>query len=305
MSTTATLGILLTTLLAACTPPAAPPPKDEPPTATRPAAAPAAATAETGADIRGTLTRITTDPDRPGPRLLVEGKKEPDTQWDRAWVQITPETRILARQGSTDRPAKPADLAVGQTVEARFTGPVAKSLPVQATAKEIRILGRSNSPVADPKDEPGDVSPADFMGTAGIVEKTRADLPPATLREVRTALHPGFDRVVFEFAGTELPGYHLEYIDKPVRQCASGEVVPVAGDGWLQVRLVPAQAHTEAGEATVHERERRLDFPVLRELESTCDFEGHVEWVLGVASPNRYRVLELTAPPRLVVDVRH
>jgi len=295
MSTTATLGILLTAFLATtCTPPT--------PVASTEEDAPT----ETGVDIRGTITRIAEkEPERPGPRILVEGQKEPDTNWDQAWIQITPDTRILARQGQETRPAKATDLAVGQTVEARFTGPVAKSLPLQATAKEVVILGSGSTPIADPKDEPGDTSAPDFLGTAGIVEKSRADLRPVTLRDVRTALHPGFDRVVFEFAGAELPGYHPEYIDKPVRQCASGEVVPIAGDGWLQVRLVPAQAHTESGEPTIRERERRLDYPVLRELESTCDFEGHAEWVLGVTSPNRYRVLELTGPPRLVVDVRH
>lgn len=301
MSTTGSLGILLTAFLAGtCTPPSTPPAEKTPP----PAARPETATVEAGADIRGTITRLTTEAGRPGPRILIEGTKEADTHWDRGWVQITPETRVLKREEQENRPAKPGDLAVGQTVEARFTGAIAKSLPLQATAKEIVILG-SGSPVADAQDEPGDTSAADFLGTAGIVEKSRADLRPVTLREVRTALHPGFDRIVFEFAGAELPGYHLEYIDKPVRQCASGEVVSIAGDGWLQVRLVPAQAHTESGEPTIGERERRLDYPVLRELESTCDFEGHVEWVLGVASPNRYRALELAGPPRLVVDVRH
>src|SRR4029077_7912537 len=100
------------------------------------------ATEETGPDIRGTITRIAEkEPDRPGPRILVEGKKEPDTRWDRAWIQITPETHILKREGQENRPAKAGDLAVGQTVEARFTGPGAKSLPLQAEAKEIVILG--------------------------------------------------------------------------------------------------------------------------------------------------------------------
>lgn len=146
--------------------------------------------------------------------------------------------------------------------------------------------------------------PAPENWTAGIVEKERSELPPALLRAVRTAEQEGFDRVVFEFAEA-VPGYHIEYVDHPVRQCGSGEVMDVAGDGWLQVRLLPAQAHTEAGETTVAERERHLGFVVLRELESACDFEADVTWILGVASPNPYRILELADPPRLVVDVRH
>jgi hypothetical protein len=71
------------------------------------------------------------------------------------------------------------------------------------------------------------------------------------------------------------------------------------------VRLIPAQAHTEAGEATIKDRERHLNLPVLRELESVCDFEADVTWVLGVAARNRFRVQELPGPARLVIDIQH
>lgn len=141
--------------------------------------------------------------------------------------------------------------------------------------------------------------------TAGVVQRTREGLRPVVLREIRTARHERWDRVVFEFEGKEVPGYHLEYVERPVRRCGSGEVAEVAGEGWLEVRLTPARAHTEQGRATVQNRERALDYPVLRELEVTCDFEADVTVVLGVASPNPYRVLELSDPARLVVDVKH
>jgi len=48
-----------------------------------------------------------------------------------------------------------------------------------------------------------------------------------------------------------------------------------------------------------------LNLPVLSELELTCDFEAVVTWVLGVESPNRYRIRELNGPPRLVIDIKH
>jgi len=139
--------------------------------------------------------------------------------------------------------------------------------------------------------------------TAGVTEVRRGR--GATLRAVRTARNEGWDRVVFEFAGGVVPGYHVEYVDRPVRKCGSGDEAQVAGQGWLEVRITPAQAHDEAGRVTVADRERKLALPVLRELELTCDFEADVTWVLGVASPNRYRVQELSNPARLVVDVRH
>jgi hypothetical protein len=143
-----------------------------------------------------------------------------------------------------------------------------------------------------------------FVGTAGIVVRDASVQAAGVLRDVRTARHDGYDRVVFEFS-EELPNYHLEYVDRPVRKCGSGDPTAVAGEAWLEVRLVPAHAHDERGTPTIDDRERELQLGVLRELELTCDFEAHVTWVLGLARPNRFRVLELRSPLRLVVDVRH
>ncbi|MBA2379226.1 MAG: hypothetical protein H0V76_06600, partial [Blastocatellia bacterium] len=92
-------------------------------------------------------------------------------------------------------------------------GTVATPIPAKTTA-------------ASP--EPTD---AEFEGTAGIIEKKNPNVTEvATLREVRSARHETYDRIVFEFAGSEMPTYHIEYIDKPVRACGSGDVVPLAGD---------------------------------------------------------------------------
>lgn len=153
--------------------------------------------------------------------------------------------------------------------------------------------------------EVGDNSPGDFDGTAEIVEKKRSTMEPALLKEVRTGRHENFDRIVFQFAGPDVPGYHVEYIDKPVRQCGSGAEVPLGGDGFLLVRLQPANAHDENGKSTIVQRELNSNLPVIRESKLICDFEADVQWILGVSRPNRYRVLELLNPARLVVDVKH
>lgn len=142
--------------------------------------------------------------------------------------------------------------------------------------------------------------------TAGIVSRPAPQMQgAATMTRVRAARHEDYDRAVFEFEGDSVPGYHIEYIDRPVRKCGSGDVVELMGDGWLEIRMQPARAHTEAGEATITERARLYDLPVLKEMELTCDFEAVTTWVLGVSSPNRYRVMELSSPARLVVDIRH
>jgi hypothetical protein len=144
----------------------------------------------------------------------------------------------------------------------------------------------------------------DFEGTIGIVEQAKPNEPLRVLSDARTGRHERYDRVVFEFSGA-VPGYRVQYIDKPVRKCGSGDPTQIEGDGWLEVTFNPANAHTEEGKPTVTQRERHERLGVLRELELTCDFEAYVTWVMGVASPNRYRVLELSDPPRLVIDIHH
>jgi hypothetical protein len=117
-------------------------------------------------------------------------------------------------------------------------------------------------------------------------------------------VNQGFDRVVLEFLGSGVPGYRVEYVDRPNIECGSGDSTPVAGDAWLSITLRGTQAHTDEGKATVQPRERRLQMPVVKELEFTCDYEGVVQIVLGVARPNQYRVTELQNPTRLIVDVQ-
>lgn len=150
----------------------------------------------------------------------------------------------------------------------------------------------------------GQTIPSQFTGTTGLVQRAHPLPQPAVLRSVETASCAGYDRVVFEFEGG-ISGYKVEYVDRPIRDCGAGNVIPVAGDAWLKIHLTPAQAHTDAGQATVTDRNRVLNYPNARQLVDVCDFEGNVEWVLGVASPKRFRVVELPNPPRLVMDVKH
>jgi hypothetical protein len=145
-------------------------------------------------------------------------------------------------------------------------------------------------------------SPEEFVGTLGPVDRQRPGAQVAVLASVRTAKHEGFERVVFEFRGDALPGYHIEYVDHPL-QCGSGEAVDLAGNAWLEVRLTPAQAHDDEGKPTIQERERAIGLQIMKEIELTCDFEADVTWVLGVGTAHRYRVAELSGPPRLVVDI--
>jgi len=51
---------------------------------------------------------------------------------------------------------------------------------------------------------------------------------------------------------------------------------------------------------------RALGLPALAEMKLICDFEGQIEWVLGVtAAAAPYRISERLAPARLVLEIRH
>ncbi|MGD9630123.1 MAG: hypothetical protein AB7V18_12840 [Pyrinomonadaceae bacterium] len=169
-------------------------------------------------------------------------------------------------------------------------------------------VANAATPTPGPKADETAAGTEGFEGTAGITDKENPKIKgSAVMSYVRTATHNGYDRVVFEFLGGELPNYHVEYVDKPVRACGSGDVVPFSGEAWLQVRFSPSQAHSPDGDATipVKDRARSPNFPVVKDLKLTCDFEGEVEWVMGVSSPNHYRIIELKDPTRVAIDIKH
>jgi beta-N-acetylhexosaminidase len=96
-------------------------------------------------DVRGTVSRVAASDDeaKKAGRLgsiLVEGVKDATTAYDKASVKVTDKTKIEKLVGKERKAAKFEDLKKGSKVQALFTGPVAESYPVQATAKEILIL---------------------------------------------------------------------------------------------------------------------------------------------------------------------
>ena len=175
--------------------------------------------------------------------------------------------------------------------------PTSASAPVPfPTAVDTAPWVPEERPAPVPSARPGE-------WTTGVVAMEKPQSFMTTLTSVRAARHPEFDRVVLEFSGDGLPGYHLEYVDRPVRACGSGEVVPMPGDAWLAIRLTPSQAHDENGRATLRGRVIRPSVANILEMRMICDFEGQVEWVLAVRSPGQFRVLELFEPSRLAIDV--
>jgi predicted secreted protein len=126
--------------------------------------------------------------------------------------------------------------------------------------------------------------------------------PVAQLSAVRAAGHPGFDRLVFQFAGALPPGRSVTWVPKVV-QDASGKVVPLGGRFFLKVVFRPAAAHTAAGHVSwTGTIPGQLDLPVLRSVKLAGDFENVLSFGVGLWEKVPLHVFTLPAPPRVVID---
>jgi hypothetical protein len=117
------------------------------------------------------------------------------------------------------------------------------------------------------------------------------------LKTVRTAPHPGYDRIVFEFTG-QIPSYDLSRQDSAafVRD-ASGQ--PVLLDGSVGIKLV--LRNTDAASSATTDTKPALTS--IREIAQIGNFERVLSYGIGISSSQCVRVLELSGPSRLVVDV--
>lgn len=120
----------------------------------------------------------------------------------------------------------------------------------------------------------------------------------AQLTSIRTAPHDGYDRVVFEFGGAGIPSYDLTRQDSATfTRDASGQSVTL--DGAAGLKLVFRDADAASGVGT----DLKPALKGLREIAQVGSFERVLSYGIGISSSQCVRVLELSGPPRLVVDV--
>lgn len=125
--------------------------------------------------------------------------------------------------------------------------------------------------------------------------------PPAQLSRVSAANHPGYDRVVFEFAGGTLPSYTLtRQASTNFVKDASGQPVTLQGSAGLKLVFHGAAGYPTYSGST----DLKPDLPVVKEVEQLGDFEGVLSWGIGLSQQSCMRTLELSGPTRLVVDVQ-
>lgn len=112
-----------------------------------------------GPDITGVVWQVTDAGDGAG-SLYVVGLQGGAGSYDRASVAVTADTAWRLADGGASRPPLDREL-VGRRVAVTFTGAVAESYPVQATAGRVRLL--------DPLGVSMDVIPAGMPQVHGRV----------------------------------------------------------------------------------------------------------------------------------------
>ena len=126
-----------------------------------------------------------------------------------------------------------------------------------------------------------------------------------TLRAVRVAPHDGYDRVVFELDGdaTGVPGYDVAYTRDP-RQPGSGARVPVRGARALRVVLHGIGYPFDTGVQEPSSSRLPAGLVAVTDVVLGATYEGDYQAVVGTSGMLPFRVIRLTKPARVVIDVR-
>jgi hypothetical protein len=177
------------------------------------------------------------------------------------------------------------------------------SSPVASASVEPSVPAASAEPSASAtSEEPTDGLPA-FACVPSVTIASTTDRAQVT--DVRIGTHDGYDRVVFEF-DSGLPNAVIEGALPPFYADPSGLEIEVGGSAFLKVTMHGASKVSPDG-AVTYDGETNFEpgFDRLQQLLEGGDFEAVSTWYLGLDGGSCFRVLALSDPSRLVIDIEH
>lgn len=117
---------------------------------------------------------------------------------------------------------------------------------------------------------------------------------------LRYAVHPTFDRVVFDFGTSRVPAYTVTPQPTNVFRIDPSDLpVTLAGTQGIRVALQFVSAPPAFGDKLLP------SYPKLKQVSQIGNFEMVVSYGLGVQGRVVMHVFTLTSPNRLVVDIAH
>lgn len=144
------------------------------------------------------------------------------------------------------------------------------------------------------------------IGEPHIEDRVQDSVAPheRVVTDVRVAAHEGFDRVVFDTAGSGGAGWFTEYTATPV-QLGSGLPVAYNGNVALNLNLSGMVRYTGDGY-------EQIDLGIIpgaggavNEVVSGINHHGQTQFVIGMNDVLPYSIQVLEEPHRVVVDILH
>lgn len=130
--------------------------------------------------------------------------------------------------------------------------------------------------------------PAQAFGTAPVTLAGTA--PDALVEAARAGGHPGYDRLVLEMQGPDLPAVAVSYV-------GAGSTIRLTFTGMGSPERAPHASYAGPGDYA-------FDLPALHALHLTVVGAGIMTADVSTAQRGGFRVLRLTGPTRVVLDVR-
>jgi len=126
--------------------------------------------------------------------------------------------------------------------------------------------------------------------------------PLAFIDGVRTGTHVGYDRLTIEFKNATTGTIKITPQANPKFILdGSGKPVTLAGKYGLLIKITGADNHTAYTGATDF---KTPTYPGILEVREIGDYEGTVQWAVGLSTPACYQAHMMASPTRLVIDIR-
>ena len=126
--------------------------------------------------------------------------------------------------------------------------------------------------------------------------------PLAFIAAVRTGTHAGYDRLTIEFKDARTgtikitPQANTKFVLD-----GSGKPVTLAGKYGLLIKITGADNHSAYTGAADF---KTPTYPGILEVREIGDYEGTVQWAVGLSTPACYQAQMMASPTRLVIDIR-
>jgi hypothetical protein len=168
--------------------------------------------------------------------------------------------------------------------------------PTSSAGGGVPTAGPSASPSTSPE---SNLPP--FQCGTNIGPITQDGPAVAFVSNVRTGSHPGYDRITVTFSNGAPREYELKKTSSAAfTQGASGQTIVLPGSAGLLIIIRGADEHTNYSGPT----DFKTGYKEILEARQVEDFEGTVQWGLGLSTSACHRAFLLTNPDRLVIDIQ-